>query len=470
MKINLQFDDGSKLLLVLILLIQVIFPNGLILFGGLSLFFLLFYNLQQPHKPSVFTIVLIYHFVQITAAIWQTNNLGKDLNFRSPSTYTAIVLSYLGLLTVFLPIIYFQNKIPKLTLEKLKEQANKISIDKTIRVYIISFAVINLLGGISFFVPALRQIIVSLGNLKWFMFLLFGYQCFLKNEKRNLFYLFCVFEFSIGFLSYFSDFKTVIFFIAIIGLTFLNYFKINRFILLIPSIIFFFYIGIFWTSIKGDYRSFLNKGTQTQTVQVDNDEAINKLLELSQKSDKSSFEKAQESFFDRVQYTYHFAKTIDRVPSVIPFQEGANLGSTLEFVLTPRILSPNKGNYDASARATKYTGIYYSGFKNGVSVSLGYFADCYIDFGLFGMFIPLLIFGFILGKSYFYFVKKSSPNYLFNFAVVGAIFTEIYAFESDSIFVFGRLYINLMVFFLLKHFLFPKLYKYLKVEDTVTIP
>ncbi|MCY7290671.1 MAG: hypothetical protein LH615_00665, partial [Ferruginibacter sp.] len=155
--------------------------------------------------------------------------------------------------------------------------------------------------------------------------------------------------------------------------------------------------------------------------------------------------------------------TMDRVPSIIPHQNGTNWGNTLLFVLTPRIVNPNKGTYDASVKASKYSGIQYSGVKRGVSVSLGYFADGYIDFGYIGMFIPLLILGLIYGSSYFYFIKNSSNNFVFNYAVVGAIFMELFAFESDNIFVIGRLYVNLLVFFLLKKFLFPKLIDYIKI-------
>ena len=60
-------------------------------------------------------------------------------------------------------------------------------------------------------------------------------------------------------------------------------------------------------------------------------------------------------------------------------------------------------------------------------------------------------------------VKNSSNNFVFNYAVVGAIFMELFSFESDNIFVIGRLYVNLLVFFLLKRFLFPKLINYIKV-------
>ena len=469
MKSKIFFDDGSKYFLLVLLLLQLLFTDGYLLFGGMLVFFYLFYNIQQPYKPSVFSVILIYHFIQISASVWQSNSLGKDINFRSLNTSTAVIASYVGLLAVFLPIIYFQNKIPLLNLQKLKEHANKLSIDKTLRVYIISLVVISLLSGIAGSVPALRQIILSIANLKWFVFLLFGYQSIIKNQRRKEFYILCLIEFGLGFLSFFSDFKTVLFFVSIILLTLLSYFRFNKFILIVPALVAIFYGGIFWTSIKGDYRSFLNKGSKTQSVQVEKADALNKLIELSQKSQQSSFDIAKTGFLDRIQYIYHFAKTIDRVPKVIPHQVGSNLGSTLAFVLTPRLLDPNKGIYDASTRASKYTGIYYYGVKNGTSVSLGYFADCYIDFGLIGMFIPLLLFGFIYGKSYFYFIRKSSENYIFNFAVVGSIYMELFAFESDSIFVFGRLYINLMVFLLLKIFLFPKLYNYIKNPESAAI-
>jgi hypothetical protein len=469
MRARILFDDSSKHLLFLLVLLQLLFTDGILLFGGMIVFFYLFYNLQQPYKPSIFTVILVYHFIQISAAVWQSNSLGLGINYRSPNTSTAVIASFVGLLALFLPIIYYQNKIPKLNLAKLKEQASKLSIRKTFRAYVTALIIISLLSGIGALVPSLRQIVYSLGNIKWFIFLLFGMQSILKNEMRKEFYIICAVEFGLGFLSYFSDFKTVLFFVSILLLSLMSYFKFSRFVLVIPCLALAFYGGVFWTSIKSDYRSFLNKGSSTQSVQVEKGDALNKLIELSQNTDEGSFEGAKKGFFDRLQYTYHFAKTIDRVPTVIPHQEGANLGSTLSFVLTPRILNANKGVYDASVRASKYTGIQYYGAKKSTSVSLGYFADCYIDFGLFGMFIPLLILGFVYGKTYFYFVKKSSPNFIFNFSVVGAIYMELFAFESDSIFVFGRLYINLMVFFLLKIFMFPKLYNYIKQPTKVIV-
>ncbi|MEJ7610050.1 MAG: hypothetical protein WKF88_02610 [Ferruginibacter sp.] len=468
MKAKIYFDDGARAFLIVLLVSQLFFSNGPILFGGMIIFFFLFSNLQQPYKPAVFTIILLYHFIQISAGIWQPNYLGKNINFRSANNEYAVIASYAGLLFLFLPIIYFQNKIPSLSLSALKKHADKLSIDKTFRAYLIGFFVFNALTGVAFLFSSLTQIILSLDNIKWFLFILFGFQSILKNRKRKEFYFFCLLEFAMGFYSYFSEFKTVLFFIGALLLCLLAVVRFKSMIIAAFSVVILVFGGVFWTSVKGEYRGFLNKGSSTQSVQVEKGDALNKLLELSQKQDQTSYQAAMSDFLDRLQYTYHLAKTMDRVPDVIPYQNGSNWGSTLEFVLTPRIINPNKGSYDASVKATKYTGIYYYGAKKGTSVSLGYFADGYIDFGYIGMFIPLILLGFIYGSTYFYFIRKSSDNFVFNFSVVAAIYMELFAFESDNIFVVGRLYVNLMVFFLLKIFFFPRLMNYIRIPDKKT--
>ena len=190
MRTKIYLDDGTKGFLIILLISQLFFTNGIILFAGMVIFLMLMNVLQQPYKPSVFTVMLFYHFLQISAGIWESNYLGKDINYRSDSTQYAIIACYIGLLFLFLPIAYYQNKIPAVSLQQLKKHADKISIDKTFRVYIISFFTMNALIGVAFLVPSLTQIIFSLANIKWFLFLLFGLQSILKNRKRKEFYIF----------------------------------------------------------------------------------------------------------------------------------------------------------------------------------------------------------------------------------------------------------------------------------------
>lgn len=463
---KVQFDNDALGFLMLLLLSQLFFVNGIYLFIGGVCFWAIFSNLQQPLKPSVFTIMLFYHIIQIMAGVWLSNYLGKDINFRSDHTGTATIFSYIGLFALFIPIIYYQDKIPAINLQKFKIYAERLSIERTFMAYLVAFFSMNALGGLAFVIPGLTQVIYSFVNIKWFFFILFGLQVILKRRMITQFVVFILIEFLLGFFSYFSDFKTVMFFGLFIALVFLSKVNFKQIIVVAISIYALFYLGVLWTSIKGEYRTFLNQGTKTQAVNVQNEEALNKLLELSQSSrDKNSFAGSAADFFDRLQYTYHLARTMDRVPFILPYENGANIAGILEFVTTPRIINPNKPKYEATEKTKKYTGLAYAGTSAGVSFSLGYFADCYVDFGYYCMWVPLLILGWIFGSTYFYFIKKSSPNFIFNYAIVGAMFMEFISFETDGTYLMGRLFATLVTFFALKFFFFPWLYNYLKVTE-----
>ncbi len=444
---------------MLLFISQFFFNNIPYLIIGSVVFGVLIYRLQQPYKPSVFTIIFLYHFVQVSAWIWMADYLGEDVNYRSPLSGTAVLMGYICLIALFIPIIYFHNKIPEISLNTLKKHAGRLSIKKTFIAYIIAFFSLNALGAAAFRFAGLSQLIFSLVNVKWFFYLLLGFQVAIKRKMFRPFLFFTVLEFTFGFFSYFSDFKTVVFYLACLSLTFLVKVSLKQLTYGLLTLAAAFVIGVTWTAIKGEYRVFLNQGSRTQSVQVSKSQALDKLTDLVENNDDTT---AGVSFLYRLQYTWHLAKSMEHVPAVVPYQNGSNWGETLLFALTPRFLNPDKPIYQASLKATKYTGIPYLSTKSGVSFSLGYFADGYVDFGYFGMFIPLLIIGFIYGAVYWYFIRKSSNNFIFNYAVVGAFFMEFFAMEMDSTYLAGRLFNDIVMFTLLRFLFFPWLVKNLK--------
>ena len=151
------------------------------------------------------------------------------------------------------------------------------------------------------------------------------------------------------------------------------------------------------------------------------------------------------------------------MPSVLPFENGDNWLLSLEFTTTPRFLNPDKPSYDATEKTKKYTGIRYSGRKEGVSFSLGYFPDCFIDFGIYGMMIMLFAIGMVYMFIYSYLLRKSSSNLVFNYAVVGAFFLEFNALEMDSTYFLGRLFASLVTFFFLIQFVFPWVIQFITI-------
>lgn len=456
----IQLDSFSKTILFTVVITTLMFANGFYLFACLTTLFILFFHLQKPYRSGAFSIILVQHFLQIFITVIQANYLNKDINYRSPQSGMAIIVSLIGIVFLFIPIIYYQNRLPKISFSIVKNNAASLSTEKCMYLYLISFFVASALGATAFSFGGLTQIILSVIKIKWLFFLLFGFLSIINNEKRKYFYLFIGLEFLLGFFSYFSDFKTVIYYCAILMATFLVSIDFKQMFIASFILVILISFALIWTSVKTDYRAFLNGGTSQQTVSVEGDDALGKLYELSSKAEVSGTSSTN-AFLDRLQYTYHFAKTIERVPAIIPYQNGENIKEVLLFTTTPRYLNPDKATLDNSVKTTKYTGIHYLGAKKGVSFSLGYFAELYVDFGFWGMMIPLFIIGILYGNLYFYFINKGSPNLLFNYAIVGSFFMEFNSFEMDATFYLGRLFISIITYFLMIWFIFPAFYSFL---------
>ena len=460
---KIKIDEQSKFLLFGICLGLLLFNNGFYLFLPVIVIYVLLFQLQKPYKPGVFSLIALQHFLQIAAGVWLCNYLGMDINYNTPSRGKAIIASSIGLCFLLGPVIYHQQKMPVQSRKSLVGYVNQFSTQKVMYLYIIGFFTASTLGSVAFLFGGLTQVIFSLVKIKWLLFLLFGYMCYLKNEYRNIFYLFVAFEFLNGFLGFFSDFKTVIYFLVILIFSLVERldFKHVFSVLCIGLLLGFF--GIVWTNIKGEYRAFLNGGEKNQVVSVERGEAVDKLISLSGKVDNESLDGSVVAFLDRLQYTYHFAKTIDRIPEVLPFEHGANWLRSLEFTTTPRILNPDKPTYDATEKTKKYTGIRYAGRAQGASFSLGYFPDSYIDFGIYGMMGVLFALGMLYMFIYSYLLRKSSNNLVFNYAVVGAFFLEFNALEMDSTYLLGRLFSNTLVFYFSILFIFPRIIKFITI-------
>ena len=466
MKINkIKIDNVSSFVLFCLIIVQLLIPNGFYLFACLGTFIILFFFLQQVHKPGVFTLILIQHTLQITATVILCNYLNKDINYRSLQSGKAVLASLVGLISMLLPVIYFQTKLPSLTKKDLVEEASKLSLNKAMYCYIVAFFLSNILGSMAFLFSSITQIIVSIVKIKWAFFLLFGFLSILKNEKKNYFYIFIALEFVSGFFSFFSDFKTVIYFVVILILTFVYSVNFRQIFLGTLIGIFLLYLALLWTTVKSDYRAFLNGGQKNQSVIVNKDDALGRLYDLSNNVDQGRLSSSTVEFLDRMQYTYHFAKTIERVPAVIPYQNGDNWLQNIEFTTTPRFLNPDKPILDNSLKASKYTGIRYAGSKQGVSFSLGYFAEFYIDFGIYGMMIGLLVLGLFYGKIYYYLMRNSSRNLILNYSIVGAFFLEFNALEMDGTYLLGRLLSSILTFFILIKFLFPWVMRFISLSN-----
>jgi hypothetical protein len=205
-------------------------------------------------------------------------------------------------------------------------------------------------------------------------------------------------------VSYFSSFKTVLLILLLVIPTASIRFNAKTRASMAIVAILIALLSVVWSAIKPEFRSFVNRGTGEQEVHVSAGEALGKISELVLQMDSESFSRGAESLAARIAYVDYFGAVLSYVPAVTPHQHGALWGAAIMHVLQPRLLFPDKPELDDSEVTREFTGLYVAGAEEGTSVSIGYFAESYIDFGMLGMMFPIFAVGLFWGGTYRLFV------------------------------------------------------------------
>ena len=161
-KLIIEYD--SIIFASIVILSEFLFNNSIYLILGSLLYALIIFKIQIPYKPSIFSLLFTFHFIQIISGVLLSNYLGKDINFRSEYLDRATLISYLGLLILFVPLIYYQKKIPESSFTQIKYFSDKIYTKRVLELYIAFFFFSNTLGLFAFNYQGLTQIIISLKN------------------------------------------------------------------------------------------------------------------------------------------------------------------------------------------------------------------------------------------------------------------------------------------------------------------
>ncbi len=436
----------------------------LTIFAGIVLAIIIT-SLQKPYIPPVLVYLFGFHWLQVFSSISYADYLNQpmDIAFESKDLEYLfwVTMLQIGVMAMFLSRIYEVKFSPNLQL--LKDAAERLNVKKVLYAYGIATLVFPTLIAVTYSSSSLNQVVQSFAVIRKVLLLMLIFIYFLKETKyKNTIIILIVLEFVLSFASYFSNFKEIIFFVVFVYLTVKPEVKGKQIMLLLPAGVLLLSFLIFWSGVKEGYRDFLNQGSRQQQVNVSKFQALDYLVDKSVTFDADSFQVGAEKLLHRLQYMQQYSSVYGRVPEYIPFENGKNITGTLEFLTMPRFLNANKKILDPSSKTSYYTGKRFANAEQGTSISMGYFCDLYIDFGLWIMFIPLLIITFMIGKVSNYIINSDKYNLIFTYSLFIGTILSCGTFESDIIFYLGSVR-NYTVFMLLGNFfLFPYLNKYVK--------
>jgi hypothetical protein len=156
-------------------------------------------------------------------------------------------------------------------------------------------------------------------------------------------------------------------------------------------------------------------------------------------------------------YVDFLAATMRNVPARLPFEDGAKVGATIMHVLQPRFIFPDKPPLPSDSDVTqKYTGIHYGrSSSEGTSVSLGYLAELYIDFGILGTLVAMFILGVLLSLCVRFVCSSSSLPTIVSHGLAVMLVMSVIMFDQALAKTVGAFVTTVAVIVVLRRFLFP---------------
>jgi len=446
--------------LALLMVASLLTANPLLSAWSIAVFVALCALLWRRGEPPVLLFAAGFQWLQVTLKLWHANLLGVHIVSLSPSSMveTATWLGLSGVLVLALGMRlglgFGLGRGLRGSSATGRSLVGALSTFGALKVYlaiaILGFGARALVWNVS----AIRQPLMAFMDLRWVPFFIFGHLALSRRQGRWIFAAVALLEFVNG-IGFFSEFRTVIFVTLLVLLTIPGRIPPRNVVALAGVFGLLVFLGIAWSAIKEDYRQFLNEGTRTQVVRVTFPERVATFVDMVGSLRAVELERGVDILVLRVAYVDYFAHVLEFVPQHRPHTDGALWGAAVLHPLTPRVLFPGKPPLRWDSDVTmEYTGLRLSSAADGTSISMGYMAESYIDFGKVGMWVPIVLIGLLWGAMYRFLVTRA-PVPLIGHAFASALLIYAAQFEITGVKLLGGVLTKFIVFSLVLLFVVP---------------
>ncbi len=396
--------------------------------------------------PPVLQLAFTHQWVQVFLGIYYHGLTERKLEAMELSDYRPMVMIGMGcLLALLLGLVAGAKLIGRWVKTEGGQSPDILSLRMLVIGYIGSFFVIGAVTAGAWEIPGLTQAILSLTFLRLALLFLLLRKLTWPNLQTTWIAVVLLAEITIGITGFFAGFREPLVIAAVVLLERFDTKNLRHWFVAGGLAAATVALAIVWTAVKVDYRAkymsdqtFANS-TETRLGYIT--AALNKFVS----GEGGEVAEQIDALVDRMWVIYYPALAVARVPSELPHTGGEILQNALWHIVTPRFLFPEKETLASdSEMVRKYSGIWVaggedeSGEENYTSIAFGYAAESYLDFGVPWMFVPILIWGLVMGMIYRLFFKLISHREL-AIAIGTVIFwLSLYLFERSWIKTLGQ--------------------------------
>ncbi len=359
--------------------------------------------MRDAEGLPVLAMALTFQWMQVTIGIWYFGLTGRHLDAMDLSNYRPMVL--IGLGCVLALTVGLSGGL-KLARHWHRGDRVRESIELGVKwpvllaLYAVSLLAQGLLQDLAFEYPTLTQAILSFRFAHLALLFIVLRRLTRPTVRLPLIASVIALEIALGLTQYFAGFRDPIIMAVIATFEVFNPRRFQHWIVVATAAVLLAIISVMWIGVRGAYRADLDAEVFEQVGRSKFD-TITALSQGWLKEGKEDMLADLEVLLNRMWVIYYPALTVARVPSVLPYTHGSLLLATVEHVASPRVFFPTKAELQSdSDLVRKYTGLFVAGTEQNTSIAFGYAAEMYIDFGVPVMFLPIAVFGLLMGVAY----------------------------------------------------------------------
>jgi len=194
-------------------------------------------------------------------------------------------------------------------------------------------------------------------------------------------------------------------------------------------------------SVKTEYRDVTWQGRRSAGVDLFAELIEKKNMENTDEPFTRS--KGFVSTIGRLSEGWHLSLTLKHVPHAEPYAEGQEMLSDIVSSIVPRVLVSDKKVVGSQAKFHKYTG---RKLRGSTSMTIGVLGDFYVNFGWWGSFIMLFVFGALIALALNYFLKTFVVVDPINLVWVPFILSYLIRANNDFYIVFNCMTKGFVIF------------------------
>ena len=363
---------------------------------------------DRPRMPAVVLYYLLWMWVEAATRLLLAFMDGESLGDGQygPDVTRAFWYSMASLVVLAITFRICLTGLAAPSDDQLNEHRSWFPV-KLFYLYLATAALSYAIAPLASISGGLAQPVIALGTLKYVVMFMLFVNVLSTGIGTNLLFAVVLIEVATGFSGLFSGFKTVFIVLLLAALSLRIVIRGTNILGGIAVFVVLLGLGVFWTAVKSEYRGVATGYSDSQTVQSTLTDRASVLIGKAIRPGEIEWGAATDQLLRRIAYIDFFGAAIGVSETAPEPETFARWRDALEHVAKPRILFPEKAALDDTEIFLRYVreGSAEES-RSGTSISIGFLAENFIDFGFPGMLAPVAVMGLVLGYSLRYFMTR----------------------------------------------------------------